>query len=64
MPDVLNADSHAVSLPDVVHDGGVVLPALEVGEAAGGRDQLTVRAGVEKLVVSPHLPCLTDLSRR
>ena len=39
---ILEAESHAVALPDVLYDGDVVLPALEVGEAAGGGHQETV----------------------
>ena len=40
--DVLEAESHAVSWPDVLYDGDVVLPALEVGQTAGGGHQETV----------------------
>ena len=42
LPDVLEAESHAVSWPDVLYDGDVVLPALEVGQTAGGGHQETV----------------------
>ena len=41
-PDILEAESHAVALPDVLYDGDVVLPALEVGQTAGGGHQETV----------------------
>ena len=61
LPDILNTERHAVSSPDLVYDGDVVLPAVHVGEAAGLWDPLTLRAGVEELVVSPHLPGLIDL---
>ena len=39
---IVEAESHTVALPDVLYDGDVVLPALEVGEAAGGRHQEAV----------------------
>ena len=64
LADVLKAERHAVPLPDVEAEGDVVLPAVSVREAAGGGHQLTVRARVEQLVVSPHLPGLTDLRER
>ena len=42
LPDILQAESHTVAWPDVLYDGDVVLPALEVGETAGGWHQETV----------------------